>query len=126
VSALYGEVVAAHFRRPHNQGPLASPDVSQEGLNPLCGDRVRIELRLRDGRIDEARFQGDACMVAVAAASLLTELLRGLSPDEARALPAERLLAELRTDLRPSRRACALLPLDTLREGLARWQGGAR
>ena len=119
MSSPYGAVVAEHHRHPRNRGSLDAPDVSREGLNPLCGDRVRIELRLDAGRIAAARFDGEACMVALAAASLLTELVQGLTPAEAAALPEEKLLAALQTTLRPSRRGCAMLPLDVLREGIA-------
>lgn len=119
MSAPYGEVVADHARHPRNRGRFDAPHVAHEGLNPLCGDRVRLELQLAQGRISAARFDGEACMVALAAASLLTELLPGLSPEDARALPDERLLSALQATLRPSRVACATLPLQVLREALA-------
>ena len=125
MSALYGEVIAEHWRLPRNRGALEAPDVAGEELNPLCGDRVRIELKLEAGRIAEARFRGDACMVAVAAASLLTGMLRGLSLDEAALLSGEPLLAALQTPLRPSRLACAALPLQALKAGLALRRSGA-
>ena len=120
MSSPYGAVVAEHHRHPHNRGSLDAPEVAHEGLNPLCGDRVRIELRLEGGRIAAARFDGEACMVALAAASLLTDLVQGLTPGEAVALPDEKLLAALQTTLRPSRVGCATLPLQVLREGITR------
>jgi nitrogen fixation NifU-like protein len=125
MSALYGEVISEHFRRPRNQGSFERADASHEELNPLCGDRVRIELRLCEGRIVEARFRGDACMVTIASASLLTERLRGLSLGEATQLSREEVLGALQTELRPARVACALLPLEALRGALARAPGGA-
>jgi NifU-like protein involved in Fe-S cluster formation len=82
---LYGEVIADHARNPRNRGALELPDAAQEGVNPLCGDRVRIELRIRDRRVVVLRFQAEACMVSVAAASILGELLNGV-PVEARKL----------------------------------------
>jgi nitrogen fixation NifU-like protein len=126
MSALYGEVISEHFRRPRNQGSFERADASHEELNPLCGDRVRIELRLSEGRIVEARFRGDACMVAIASASLLTERVRGLSLAEASRLSREEALSALQTELRPARVACALLPLEALRGALAQVPGGAR
>ena len=126
MSALYGEVISEHFRRPRNQGSFERADAWHEELNPLCGDRVRIELRLSEGRIAEARFRGDACMVVVASASLLTERVRGLSMAEASRLSREEVLGALQTELRPARVACALLPLEALRGALARVPGGAR
>ncbi|HXN84263.1 MAG TPA: iron-sulfur cluster assembly scaffold protein [Myxococcales bacterium] len=125
MSALYGEVISEHFRRPRNQGSFERADAWHEELNPLCGDRVRIELRLSEGRIAEARFRGDACMVVVASASLLTERVRGLSMAEASRLSREEVLGALQTELRPARVPCALLPLEALRGALARAPGGA-
>ena len=117
-ASLYGEVIADHSRRPRNFGALEAPDASHEGLNPLCGDRVRIELRLASGRIAQAAFRGEACMVAMASASLLTEMVSGLSVQEAAELPREKLLAALQAPLRPSRLGCATLPLEVLQEAL--------
>ena len=121
---LYGQLIAEHWRKPQNFGALESPDLAHEGHNPLCGDRVRIECKLDGERIAQAQFRGDACMVATAAASLLTEMVRGLSLPEAAALPREQLLQALQAELRPARVACALLPLDVLREAIARHQRG--
>ena len=117
-AALYGEVIADHARNPRHRGTLQSPDAGYEGLNPLCGDRVRIEVQVRDRRIAEMRFEASACMVSVAAASILGDLLAGTSLDRARALGDADLLAALGTELRPSRVSCALLPLHVLRSAL--------
>lgn len=124
MSAPYGAVVAAHHQHPRNRGRLDAPDLAHEGQNPLCGDRVRLELRLEEGRVAAARFDGEACMIALAAASLLTELVAGLTLAEAAALPDARLLAALETPLRPSRVGCATLPLQVLREAIAGGVGG--
>ena len=118
--ALYGERIAEHWKHPRNHGALEAPDVAQEELNPLCGDRIRLELQLRDGKVAAARFRGDACMVATAAASLLTGLVVGLPTAEAASLPRERLLEAIGAPLRPARVACALLVLTALHGGLAR------
>jgi nitrogen fixation NifU-like protein len=118
MTSLYGPVVADHFQNPRNRGELPSPDAAHEGLNPLCGDRVRLELRIESGRIAAARFRGDACMVAIAAASLLTVMLEGMPVREAKALEDAKLLGALETSLRPSRIGCATLALQVLRSAL--------
>jgi nitrogen fixation protein NifU and related proteins len=120
MTALYGDVIAEHFRRPRNQGSLESPDASHEDVNPLCGDRIRIELKLQGGRVAVARFRGDACMIAIAAASLLTVMVEGLPLEDARDFPREKLLEALQAPLRPSRIGCAILPLEVLRGAVAR------
>jgi nitrogen fixation NifU-like protein len=119
MSEPYGAVISEHFQRPRNRGALESPDAAHEELNPLCGDRIRMELKLDGGHVSAVRFRGDACMVAVAAASLLTGMVIGLSTDEAAHFPEDRLLAALETTLRPSRLQCARLPLDVLRRALS-------
>ena len=115
MSGLYGKVIDEHAKRPRNRGALEAPDAAHEDVNPLCGDRIRIELRLEDGRIAEARFGGTACMVATASASLLTEIVRSLLPSEAAALPLDRIVSEMHAELRPARLSCAELPLSVLR-----------
>lgn len=117
--APYGATIMEHFRRPRNQGSLPGADVVREGANPLCGDRIRIELVVRDGLIAEARFSANACAISVAAASLLTERVRGLSAAAARAIGDDEAVASLGSAIPPARRACAVLPLTTMREALA-------
>lgn len=119
--ALYSEVIVDHFRNPRNYGRLPSPDVAAEEFNPLCGDRVRIELQVNDGRVEEARFTGDGCAICLAAASLLTGLIVGADIEQGEAVTTERLLSELKSDIRPSRMKCALLPLEALRAGVQQY-----
>ena len=67
----YGDVVREHSRHPRNYGALDAPDVRHEDVNPFCGDRVRIELAIVNDTVSAARFQGDLCVIAKAASSLL-------------------------------------------------------
>ena len=120
---LYGETILEHFRRPRNYGSLDAPDIRHEEVNPLCGDRVRIEVSIApDGTIAAARFQGDLCMIAKAAASLMTEMIAGLPVDAVADFPERRLLDALNAEIQPGRIKCALLPLQGLRSGVAAWQ----
>ena len=116
--ALYSDTLLDHFRHPRNYGDLVSPDISHESFNPLCGDRIRIEVKLRDTIVQEARFKGDACAICIAAASLLTELILGLDIAELSSVRDDRLISALESDIKPTRLQCALLPLDALRAGL--------
>jgi nitrogen fixation protein NifU and related proteins len=115
---LYSDILLDHFRHPRNYGDLTAPDISYETLNPLCGDRVRIQVRLNDSIVEEARFKGDGCAISLAAASILTELIHGLRIDELSSCSDDRLIAALESDIKPTRIACALLPLEALRAGL--------
>ena len=114
----YGATILEHARHPRNVGTIEGADISRESLNALCGDRVRIELRVRDGTVADARFKGDACAITVAAASLLTEMIRGRPLAAAESLTDEAMLAALEAEIRPGRIACALLPITALREGI--------
>lgn len=119
--ALYSDILLDHFRHPRNYGDLTAPDISYENFNPLCGDRIRIEVRLADSIVEEARFKGDGCAICLAAASLLTEMIAGARLEELTTLSDDRLIAALQSDIKPARIPCALLPLDALRAGLNLW-----
>jgi nitrogen fixation NifU-like protein len=118
MTALYSDTLLDHFRHPRNYGDLTAPDISYESLNPLCGDRIRIQVRLNDSIVEEAGFKGDGCAISLAAASLLTELIRGIRIDELSSFSDDRLIAALASDIKRARIACALLPLEALRAGL--------
>ena len=122
MQALYSDILLDHFRHPRNYGSLDSPDVSNEQFNPLCGDRIRLELKLRQSVVSEARFKGDACAICTAAASLLTEMARGKDLEELANLPDAQLISALESDIKPARLQCALLPLHALREGLTNYK----
>ena len=79
---LYQEVIVDHGRRPRNFGPLPDASHQAEGFNPLCGDRLTLRLKLLDGVIADARFEGVGCAISTASASLMTEALKGLGIDE--------------------------------------------
>ena len=118
MAALYSDTLLDHFRHPRNYGDLPAPDISYESFNPLCGDRIRIELKLGDTIVQQARFKGDACAISTAAASLLTELISGIDLKEAAAISDDQLISALESDIKPARLQCALLPLEALRAGL--------
>jgi nitrogen fixation NifU-like protein len=119
----YGETIQEHFRHPRNYGSLDAPDVRHEDVNPFCGDRVRIELSIgRDETVTAARFQGDLCMIAKAASSLLTEMITGLPLDRIREFPEHQLLEALNAEIQPARRKCALLALEVLQSGVNAWR----
>jgi NifU-like protein involved in Fe-S cluster formation len=122
--APYGATVMEHFRRPRSQGRLAAPDVVREGSNPLCGDRIRIELAIHGGCVADARFTANACAISVAASSLLMERVRGMAAAAAEAISDDEMLAALVDEIPAARRACAILPLATLRAALATLDSG--
>ena len=115
MAVLYSEKLLDHFRRPRNYGALTDPDISYESFNPLCGDRIRIELKIENESVIDVRFRGDGCAISIAAASLLTEILLNTDPNK---ISDDQLIAALESDIKPARIQCALLPLEALRAGL--------
>ncbi len=113
----YEEVILDHWKNPRNKGRLPNPDLVGVEVNPLCGDAVRLELKVADGKVMDVRFDGQGCAISQAAASLLTEIIRGRTLDELRALKDEELLSALGGVI-PTRLNCALLPLRALRRAL--------
>jgi nitrogen fixation NifU-like protein len=83
---LYQEVILDHNRHPRNFGPLPAANRKAEGHNPLCGDRVTVYLDIEGDRIRDVAFEGAGCAISTASASLMTEALKGLGVEEARAL----------------------------------------
>jgi nitrogen fixation NifU-like protein len=80
---LYQETILDHYRQPHNAGRLDDANRMAEGFNPLCGDSVKLYLKVEDGVIRDARFEGCGCAIATASASLMTESIKGKREDEA-------------------------------------------
>lgn len=115
----YGATVLEHFRRPRNQQALPGATASAEGSNPLCGDRLRIEVRVEGDSLLEAAFTANACAICTAAASLLTERVRGLPVADVKAVGQDDVIAMLETRIPDARIACATLPLRTLQGALA-------
>jgi len=121
----YGETIQEHYKHPRNYGSLEAPDIRSEDVNPFCGDRVRIEILVSaDDKVEAARFQGDLCMIAKAASSLLTEMITGASVESLAVMAEEQLLHALEADIQPARRKCALLPLTVLQSGVVAWKTG--
>ena len=118
--ALYSTVVRDRFRQPRYRGTLERPDVSGEDVNPLCGDRVRVQARLADGRVIEGRWTGDCCAISAASADVLLEMVTGQPATRVRELTPQSILERLDADIRPSRMKCVALPLTVLQGALAK------
>jgi nitrogen fixation NifU-like protein len=87
--SMYSPQLLDHFQNPRNAGEIVQADATAEVENPVCGDVLRLTLKMAEGRIVEARFKAKGCVPAMACASALTELIAGKSLDEARALRRE-------------------------------------
>lgn len=116
---LYREVILDHYKNPRHHGKLDPHDFSYEDENPLCGDELRIDVRLDETgqRVADVAFSGRGCAISQASASLLTEHIEGKTLDEVKALTKDDILDLLGIELGPVRLKCALLSLKVLKAG---------
>ena len=118
MSDLYREQIIDLYEHPLNYGELDPNDFSYEEDNPLCGDVIRIDVRLDDeGRISEVRWRGEGCAISQASASLLTEQVQGMTLEEVKEFPKDELLDLIGVPLSMARVKCALLSLKVLKAG---------
>ena len=116
---LYREVIIERYKNPAYKGTLEPNDISFEDENPLCGDHIRIDLRMNsEGKVAEAAFSGHGCAISQASADLLLESIIGKNLDEVKALNRQDILDNLGIELGPVRLKCALLPLKVLKAGV--------
>ena len=114
---FYREYILDHYKNPRNYGRLEHPDITHEEDNPLCGDVVGMDFKIKDGVIEDIRFHGRGCAISQASASLLTERLKGVALDQAKKIDKNDVLGELGIQISPARIKCALLPLKVLKVG---------
>jgi len=114
-SDIYKDIILDYYRNPRNHGELPDPDVRAKDSNPLCGDIIEMQLKIREGKIDDIRFTGKGCAISQASASMLTEVVKGKALDEVKAMGKSDVLELLGIDPGPTRIKCALLGLKVLK-----------
>jgi len=116
---LYRELIIDRYKNPQYRGILEPNDITFEDDNPLCGDHIRIDLRVDgDGRVSEVAFDGHGCAISQASADLLLESILGKTLDEVKRLNKQDVLDMLGIELGPVRLKCALLSLKVLKAGV--------
>jgi nitrogen fixation NifU-like protein len=115
---FYREIIIDRYQNPHFKGELDPHDITFEDSNPLCGDELRIDVRVNgQEKIEDARFSGRGCAISLASADLLLEYVQGKSIVEVKALSKDDVLDLLGIELGPVRLKCALLSLKVLKAG---------
>jgi nitrogen fixation NifU-like protein len=115
---LYREVIIEHYKNPSYRGHLEPYDITFSDDNPLCGDHIRVDLRVdKAGNVTDARFDGHGCAISQASADLLIESIIGKSLEDVKKLGKQDILDLLGIDLGPVRLKCALLSLKVLKAG---------
>jgi nitrogen fixation protein NifU and related proteins len=113
---LYRENILEHYKQPRNFGELENPDLEFEDNNPLCGDELRVQLRVDDdGRIADVRFSGHGCAISQASASMASEEIVGMPVDDLIRLDRDFVLDLLGIEISATRMKCALLTLKVLK-----------
>lgn len=123
---LYRQNILDHFKNPRNYAKMENPDFETEAENIFCGDRIGMGIKVSSrgrsafGRkiIEEIKFHGEGCAISMAAASMLTEIVKGKKIEEVKKIGKEDILKMLGTSFTPTRLKCALLPLEVLQKTL--------
>ena len=118
IEELYREELMDHYNNPRNFGRLNNANVRYRDYNPVCGDEVEMQLKIDNGNIREAMFTGKGCAISQAAASMLTEEIKGKSLEQLEQMKNEDVLQLLKINPGPVRIKCALLALKALQKGL--------
>jgi nitrogen fixation NifU-like protein len=124
-SDIYRDIILDYYRHPRNFGDLPNPDVRAKDSNPLCGDVIEMQLKIGNGRVEDIRFKGKGCAISQASASMLTEVAKGKTLDEIKALSKSDVLNLLGIDPGPTRIKCALLGLKVIKLAVYGYLGQA-
>ncbi|MFA6305151.1 MAG: SUF system NifU family Fe-S cluster assembly protein [Candidatus Gracilibacteria bacterium] len=128
MSDIYSEIILDHYKNPHNKGHLKNATHKAEEDNPLCGDRIKIYIKISDKKtctakatqiIEDISFEGEGCAISQAAASMLTEFLKGKKVAQAKKITPEQVYALLKIEISPTRSKCALLAAKTIKSALS-------
>jgi|SRR3990167_7851799 len=115
---LYRESLLEIYRNPTNRGEIAKPDLEAKLVNPLCGDEVKLQIKLEKGTVKKAAFSGNGCAISQASASLLAESIQGKKLSDVNKLRGNDILELIGINPSPSRVGCALLSLEVLMEAI--------
>ncbi len=113
----YREIILEHYKRPTFRGHIPNATITHEEDNPLCGDRIRVELLVEDGVVNDARFSGQGCAISQASADMLMEELRGKRLEDVQKIDKQFVLDMIGIPLTPARLKCALLSLKVVKVG---------
>ena len=121
-SQIYQENIIDHYKHPHNSGTMEKPTFMHKEYNPLCGDEIQLFVKIRNNTIETATFTGQGCAISQAAASMLTDAIKGKKLQDLQTITREDVLSMLGVPIGIVRLKCALLALKTLHKGLEEYR----
>lgn len=117
-NSLYRDIILDHWQHPQNYGVLNDADIDVTENNPLCGDEIRLMMKLKDNKIAEMKFIAEGCAISKASASLFTEEVKGKKLQEVKNIKPQEMLDILVVNLTPTRTKCALLIYQAVQSAL--------
>jgi len=115
---IYRENIIDHFKNPRNFGEIIEAEIKHSELNSICGDMIRLFVKLEDKKVSDVKFKGNGCAISMAATSMMTEVLKGKTLEEIKKLSKEDIFEMLGIKLGIVRIKCGLLCLNTLMNGI--------
>jgi nitrogen fixation protein NifU and related proteins len=112
---FYRDFILDHYRNPRNFGHIESATITAEDLNPLCGDQIRVDLAVKDGIVQDVRWEGKGCAISQASASMLSEGIKGMKLEDVAKLSKDVVLENVGIGISPTRMKCAMLGLRVLK-----------
>lgn len=115
---IYRENILDHFQNPRNFGEMKGASIRHREFNPLCGDEIEMFIRLSSAKVMDVSFKGRGCAISQSAASMMTEMVKGRTLEEIKGLTRDDIVGMLAIPIGPVRMKCAVLSLDTLKNGI--------
>lgn len=120
---MYREELLEHYRNPKNRGTIEMADINYRDFNPVCGDEIEIYIKTKAGRISEVKFTAKGCAISQAAASILTESIKGKNLKDVERISNDTMLSMLPVKVSHLRIKCGLLALKAVQKGIMVYRG---
>ncbi len=117
-SDMYREHIMDLYKNPSNFGIMKNPTHKKTEYNSLCGDEITVQLRVKDGKVKDVKFNGSGCVISIVSASLITEKIKEMNLKDIKELNNKDILELLKIRISPARIKCALLPLEATKRAL--------
>ncbi len=112
---IYAERLIQYYERPHNKGKIENASISIHEENPTCGDQLTMYLKIKDGKVEDIKFEGDGCAISMAGASMITDYIKGKSLEEVEKMGVKNVIEVMGIDPGPARLHCATLSMKAIK-----------